>query len=725
MRSLVAGVGAVALLSAAIPALAAPSDQLKAHLTFTGEAKGDASGHQIEIADLDGDRIGDLVIGAWHNDSGGTDSGAVYIEYGPLNKSRNLAHADVKLFTPVAGEYVGEGPLGIADLNGDGADELVIGAPGSFYAAQPGSPGKVGEAFLLYGGDRLRGKLELPDVANARFTGVHITEWLGFGSSGVGDLDDDGIEDLLIGAPATAGFTGAGYLFYGSKQRLEGDVAVTAADAILTGQRAGEMFGYEAAGGDVDDDGDDDLFVVSKPLAGGPANISMFLGGARMSGVVPGVTAYSQFPVGSVDYFAGPVLASGADVTGDRVDDLVVGVAPNLNPVDQRATYILGGSSSAFTQGPQVQTRTNIGGSGDAVAIGDVNGDGKADLITSSTGAGVGGTVYVFYGRFAAPSISNDEVIAVNPPDALDQIHVGDARHMPQILDSSVALVVTSPPYFAGKEYETALGEGGVPASYRDYLQMLTEVFAECVRKLEPGGRIAINVANLGRRPYRSLAADVITILQDDLKLLLRGEVVWVKGSGASGSTAWGSFQSPANPVLRDLSERVVIASKGRFDRAVSRKQREQQGLPSEVSIFKDDFMEATTDVWELASESAKRVKHPAPFPVELPLRLIELYTYRGDVVLDPFIGSGSTAVAAVRSERRFVGYDTDPEYVETARARVKAEMSHSGSAVAQRARVARRAGVDLAETDELSSATAVRAGRSAKEIARAVLAES
>ncbi|MEA2516991.1 MAG: modification methylase [Actinomycetota bacterium] len=327
-----------------------------------------------------------------------------------------------------------------------------------------------------------------------------------------------------------------------------------------------------------------------------------------------------------------------------------------------------------------------------------------------------------FYGRFAAPHISNDEVIAVNPPAALDQIHVGDARHMAEVLDSSVALVVTSPPYFAGKEYETALGEGHVPASYREYLQVLTDVFAECVRKLEPGGRIAVNVANLGRRPYRSLAADVITILQDDLNLLLRGEIVWVKGAGASGSTAWGSFQSAANPVLRDLSERVIVASKGRFDRALARKQREEQGLPSEVSIFKDDFMEATTDVWELPTESAKRVKHPAPFPVELPLRLIELYTYRGDVVLDPFIGSGSTAVAAVRSERHFVGYDTDPDYVDIARERVAAETTSATGET--RARVVRRAGSDIAAPNESEHQVALREGRSAKEIARALLAD-
>ena len=139
-------------------------------------------------------------------------------------------------------------------------------------------------------------------------------------------------------------------------------------------------------------------------------------------------------------------------------------------------------------------------------------------------------------------------------------------RHLP---DRSVALVVTSPPYFAGKQYEASLGENGVPAPYFEYLALLRDVFAECRRVLEPGGRIAVNVANLGRRPYRSLAGDVTEILQD-LAFLLRGEVVWWKGRSAGGSCAWGTFQQPRNPVLRDVSELVVVASKGRFDRALT-----------------------------------------------------------------------------------------------------------------------------------------------------------
>ncbi len=277
-----------------------------------------------------------------------------------------------------------------------------------------------------------------------------------------------------------------------------------------------------------------------------------------------------------------------------------------------------------------------------------------------------------FYARFGVPDLSDDET--VGRCGCANTLFVGDARDMRAVEDNSVALVVTSPPYFAGKEYEQALGEGGIPGSYVEYLEMLCDVFAECRRVLEPGGRIAVNVANLGRKPFRSLASDVVRILQDDLKLLLRGEVVWVKGEGASGNCAWGSFASAANPVLRDLSERVVIACKGRFDRAIDRKKREKLGLPFESSMSKELFMELTLDVWKLRPESARRVGHPAPFPVELPRRFAELYTYVGDVILDPFMGSGSSAIAALQAGRKFVGFDTDPAYVEAAAARIRQE---------------------------------------------------
>jgi site-specific DNA-methyltransferase (adenine-specific) len=305
---------------------------------------------------------------------------------------------------------------------------------------------------------------------------------------------------------------------------------------------------------------------------------------------------------------------------------------------------------------------------------------------TSTSNFGVGRreshVADAFYARFEAPELSADEHVTPHAPGVT--CVCGDARHMGAVADDSVALVVTSPPYFAGKQYEEELDREGVPGSYIEYLELLRDVFADCKRVLEPGGRIAVNVANLGRKPYRSLSADVMSILQDDLHLLPRGEIIWQKGGGANGSCAWGSFRSAANPVLRDVTERVLVASKGRFGRALAPKARMRDGLPFESTIGADDFMASTLDVWDVPPESAVRVQHPAPFPVELPQKLMELYTYSGDLVVDPFCGSGSTLVAAARCGRDAVGYDLDPQYVEIALGRLGgAEAVPGGGGVA------------------------------------------
>lgn len=317
--------------------------------------------------------------------------------------------------------------------------------------------------------------------------------------------------------------------------------------------------------------------------------------------------------------------------------------------------------------------------------------DARDDRSTQTSAFGVGRReghdATAFYARFSPPTLSEDEHI--NRSEQLlstlgrGRVYNGTSVDMSALPDNSVALVVTSPPYFVGKEYELAVtgeadSDSRVPATYLEFLTMLRDVFAECYRVLEPGGRIAVNVANLGRKPYRSLSADVITILQDELGMLLRGEVIWEKAATSAGSCAWGSFAKASNPVLRDMTERVIIASKGRFARAVALKDRRRRGLPHESTLANDEFVDVTRDVWRIDAESATRVGHPAPFPVELPRRLIDLYTYRDDIVVDPFVGSGSTLVAAARTGRIGVGYDLDPTYVELAQKRLDAELKRA-----------------------------------------------
>lgn len=251
-----------------------------------------------------------------------------------------------------------------------------------------------------------------------------------------------------------------------------------------------------------------------------------------------------------------------------------------------------------------------------------------------------------------APVVTGGE--PQTPPDEiLDRLFCASSEDMSDIPDDCVALMVTSPPYNVGKEYDDDLSLG-------EYLGLLERVLAETVRVLEPGGRVAVNVANLGRKPYLPLNHHVAGILQD-LGLLLRGEIVWQKARGAGGSCAWGSWRSAKNPTLRDVHEYVIVASKGAYRR----------GRIGRDTIGKEEFLEATTSIWMMRPESAKRVGHPAPFPVELPRRLIELYTFEGDLILDPFIGSGTTAVAAVEAGRHFVGYDSDPDYLELALTRI------------------------------------------------------
>lgn len=241
-------------------------------------------------------------------------------------------------------------------------------------------------------------------------------------------------------------------------------------------------------------------------------------------------------------------------------------------------------------------------------------------------------------------------------PDKLkNKIILGSSESMKEIPDNSLHLMVTSPPYNVSKEYDQDL-------SLKEYLKMLFNVFSETYRVLVNGGRACINVANLGRRPYLPLS-DYISQMMEKIGFLMRGEVIWNKGAGAGVSMAWGSWKSASNPVLRDVHEYILIFSKGSFKRAQAKEQKN--------TIEKNQFMEWTKSVWTMNTESARKVGHPAPFPIELPHRLIQLYTFTNDVVLDPFMGSGTTAIASINSDRFYIGYDIDSDYLKLAEERI------------------------------------------------------
>jgi len=257
------------------------------------------------------------------------------------------------------------------------------------------------------------------------------------------------------------------------------------------------------------------------------------------------------------------------------------------------------------------------------------------------------------YQNVAIKTVTDVEEIDF-PKDYENKIILGSSEKMSELPDSCVHLMITSPPYNVTKEYDNNL-------SLDEYLHLLSKCFSETYRVLVNGGRACINIANVGRKPYIPFS-DYISKMMIDMGFNMRGEIIWNKGSSAGVSMAWGSWKSASNPILRDVHEYILIFSKGSYRSCSSQR---------ENTITKEEFMEWTKSVWTMSAESARKVGHPAPFPEELPRRLIHLYSFKNDVVLDPFMGSGTTAVAALNAGRRYVGYDNNPEYVKLAEKRL------------------------------------------------------
>jgi len=299
-----------------------------------------------------------------------------------------------------------------------------------------------------------------------------------------------------------------------------------------------------------------------------------------------------------------------------------------------------------------------------------VNGDSKGTK-TRSFGAGAreNHDASEYYARRLMPIDVDADIDRKPRPEttfphlARNQIFQKSSESMDEIPDRSLHLMVTSPPYNVGKDYDDDL-------SMDEYLGLIRKVMNETYRVLVDGGRTCVNVANIGRKPYIPLHAYVIQIAAE-IGFYMRGEIIWNKGMSGS-STAWGSWMSPSNPTLRDTHEYILVFQKPPFGR------KRIEGHESTIS--RDDFLEHTKSMWTFPPTSAKRAKHPAPFPVELPRRLIDLYTFSGEVVLDPFMGSGATAIAAVELGRSFVGYEISPDYVAIARARLSEATSHAAA---------------------------------------------
>jgi DNA modification methylase len=253
----------------------------------------------------------------------------------------------------------------------------------------------------------------------------------------------------------------------------------------------------------------------------------------------------------------------------------------------------------------------------------------------------------------ALPAASVTQPPAPSAAAWANRVYCQSSTHMTQTPAASVGLAFTSPPYNVGKAYDLDL-------SLADYLTLMQDVAREVYRVLVPGGRYVVNIANLGRKPYIPLHAHFYQALMA-VGFLPMGEIIWQKSRGANGNCAWGSWQSARAPRLRDIHEYLLVFAKEHYSRP-------ERGASD---IARDEFLAATLSLWEIPPESATRVGHPAPFPVALAERVIQLYSYVGDVVLDPFAGSGTTCVAAALHERQWLGYDISPEYCALAEQRI------------------------------------------------------
>ena len=245
-----------------------------------------------------------------------------------------------------------------------------------------------------------------------------------------------------------------------------------------------------------------------------------------------------------------------------------------------------------------------------------------------------------------------------NISEIRNQIFTQSSEEMNELIDNCISLTVTSPPYNIGKDSDEDLSDD-------EYWKMITKVFEEVYRVTESGGRLVINVANLGRKPYIPFSKYFIEIILE-IGFLMRGEIIWQKSKGANANFAWGSWLSPSNPVIRDIHEYCLVFSKDSM----------KNSTKGESTIKKEEFMESTLSIWNISPARAKKIGHPAPFPVELAKRFINLYSFKDDLILDPFIGSGSTAIAARLLDRDYIGYELNPDYVEIAKNRLEDETS-------------------------------------------------
>jgi len=257
----------------------------------------------------------------------------------------------------------------------------------------------------------------------------------------------------------------------------------------------------------------------------------------------------------------------------------------------------------------------------------------------------------------------NRQVINHKPEST--KIYYEDSRNMDRVENNSIACIITSPPYFNYKTY----GANGIGESvlYDDYIESLSLIFKECLKKLRPDGKLCVNVTNMKSRHSVEKKSFLYPIVADIIKRCIEigyiffDEIIWVKGGANAGALKgkplFGSYPYPPTPkILDSIQETILIFKKPGKPVKMERDIKEASRLSA------TEWREYTKGVWHIPAEHQKK-GHPAVFPIEIPLRLIKMYSFVNDTILDPFLGSGTTLMACLKTQRNGIGYEINKSF--------------------------------------------------------------
>lgn len=251
-----------------------------------------------------------------------------------------------------------------------------------------------------------------------------------------------------------------------------------------------------------------------------------------------------------------------------------------------------------------------------------------------------------------------------NKPES--KIFLGDSRNMKEVANGSINLIITSPPYGALKDYDNN-GQIGLNQSYKEYINNLNDVWKECVRVLAPDGKLCINIMPLfesgdatpfNRRVTHTVISDLEKFMESTGEMFTFALYIWDKRKIVRFSS-FGSYPYPTNIFSTFPYEWIIVFCKKGKRGKISKDIKEKSKLTQ-----KEWADWAINSFWEMQPSKAKSEGHPAPFPKELPHRLIKLYSFYGDNVLDPFMGTGTTAEAAIELGRNAYGYEINKDYI-------------------------------------------------------------